>query len=71
MSPADQTPGADNVRLFSEPRAAAYLGVSRRFLQRCREQGIGPAFVKLGIRTIRYPRTSLDEWVRSLPRLPN
>lgn len=53
--------------MFSEGAAAAYIGgadapVSPRTLQRWRQEGVGPAFVKLG-RAVRYRREDLDSFL--------
>ena len=52
-------------RLFDEKQAAAYLGVSRSWLQKARCQKIGPPFFRLGRGNalIRYRSTELDAWI--------
>lgn len=45
-------------------QAAAYLGLSRQFLEIARCKGGGPAFVKWG-RVVRYRKAALDEWLAS------
>ena len=44
--------------------AAAYLKLSRQFLEgaRYRDDGTGPAYVKAG-KTVRYIQSALDEWM--------
>lgn len=50
-------------------QAAEYIGVSTHFLRNARYRGTvaghtpGPAFVKLGHRTVRYQRADLDAWL--------
>lgn len=53
------------LRLISERGAAGYLGVDRRTLQRLRQHGGGPLYVRLSARCIRYRRCDLDAWVES------
>ena len=42
--------------------AAAYLGVSKKFLEICRARGSGPRFTKVK-RIVRYRRSALDRWM--------
>ncbi len=44
------------------PQAAAYLGMSRQYLEIARHTGGGPPYIKLS-RAVRYKRTDLDEWM--------
>jgi len=44
--------------------AAAYLIVSKSFLDKLRSNGGGPEFVRLSARKILYRRTDLDNWAR-------
>lgn len=48
--------------------AAALLGVSLSWLAKSRLRGDGPLFVKLG-RAVRYPRSSLLDYIRSRTRV--
>lgn len=41
------------------------LGVSARTLQRWRQDGSGPAFIKTMTGQILYPLTELDKWVKA------
>lgn len=41
------------------------LGVHNLTLARWRMQGIGPAFVKLSRRAVRYSETAIHEWIQS------
>lgn len=43
-------------------RAAAYLGVSPRTLEKWRRQGHGPRYVRLGSRLVAYLQRDLDAW---------
>lgn len=45
-------------------QAAAYLGLSRQFLEIARCKGGSPAFVKWG-RVVRYRKAALDAWLAS------
>lgn len=65
-------------RALTEIQAAEYLSVSRSLLRQSRMNGeregrlSGPAFIKLGSRSIRYLREDLDKWLESFPRIePN
>ncbi len=48
---------------FSEPEAAAHLGISVRTLIRLRKAGNGPTAVRIG-HQLRYERAALDAWAR-------
>ena len=48
-------------------RAAAYLGLSTRTLDRYRVSGDGPVFIKFGGR-VRYLQEDLDAWARTRRR---
>ncbi len=52
-------PIAARAPLFNEDQAAEFLSVSVRTLQRWRWEGIGPAFVKVGARAVRYDQAEL------------
>lgn len=43
--------------------AAKYLSVSTSTLNRCRKDGVGPAYVRLGKRTVRYRLCDLDAYL--------
>jgi len=46
------------------PRAlAAQLGVDVEHLRRLREQGIGPAYIRITPRTVRYLSSEVAEWL--------
>lgn len=50
------------------PRAlAAQLGVDVEHLRRLREQGIGPAYIRITPRTIRYLSSEVAEWLSDKP----
>ena len=56
---------------LTTPEAAAYLKLSRQFLEgaRYRADGSGPAFIKLE-RAVRYRRTTLDAWMSAHDHSP-
>ena len=53
--------------------AAAYLKLSRQFLEgaRYRGDGSGPAYIKLGRRSVRYRRSVLDAWMSAHDHAPD
>jgi predicted DNA-binding transcriptional regulator AlpA len=57
---------------LTTPEAAAYLKLSRQFLEgaRYRADGSGPAFIKLK-RAVRYRRTTLDTWMSAHDHAPD
>lgn len=61
----DTTTQADTGPYLAPAEAAAILGISTRTLKEHRYAGTGPAFVKVGHRTIRYRRADLDAWAES------
>ncbi|MBV1835742.1 AlpA family transcriptional regulator [Acetobacter estunensis] len=50
--------------LLNERSAANYLGLHTRTLQKGRQDGSGPTFIKLG-RRIAYRQCDLDAWVEA------
>jgi len=50
------------LRFLDTKEAAAYLSVSRQFLEIARHKGEGPPFTRL-TRQIRYQREDLDAWM--------
>lgn len=50
--------------LLDQKRAARFLGLSVRTLERHRVAGTGPRFARLG-RLVRYRQTDLDDWVQA------
>ena len=57
----------DRTRFLNSRRAADYLGLSTRTLDRFRVSGDGPVFLKFGGR-VRYLREDLDAWAQSRRR---
>ncbi|RWO03181.1 MAG: DNA-binding protein [Mesorhizobium sp.] len=51
-------------------QAAAYVGLSKSFLDKARCYGGGPTYVKLGA-TVIYSTEDLDAWVTANRRVPS
>lgn len=59
------------VSLQSEPllttkEVALFAGVSEYTMSRYRMDGIGPNYIKLGPKMIRYRRSDVEEWVNKM-----
>lgn len=54
--------------LIPEKRAAEFLGLSIKTLQKRRVTGDGPKFLKISSRCVRYRRADLIAWANSLVR---
>jgi excisionase family DNA binding protein len=54
--------GADDRGLLTQQQLADELQVSMRTLERWRQEGTGPAFVRVG-RSLRYRRSDIDAWL--------
>jgi len=50
--------------LLSTEQAAAWLGVTKRFLEASRLKGGGPVYVRLSRNLVRYRLEDLQEWVQ-------
>ena len=50
-------------QLLTTAEAAAYLGVSKAFLERDRWAGARIPFIRVGSRTVRYRLTELDAYL--------
>lgn len=48
---------------LSERDAAAYIAMTIYFLRRARYSGQGPAYVKMGRRSVRYRVADLEAWL--------
>lgn len=48
---------------MTEEEAASYLALKKATLNKWRVQGIGPAFVKVSARCIRYMKSDLAKWL--------
>ena len=51
--------------LLNTQQAAEYLGLAVTTLEKFRVYGNGPAFLRLGKRSVRYRPLDLDAWVES------
>jgi predicted DNA-binding transcriptional regulator AlpA len=60
-------PTPELVRRLRTPEAAAFLGVSKSFMEKCRLTGNGPAYAKLG-RVVVYDPSDLDTWANTRKR---
>jgi predicted DNA-binding transcriptional regulator AlpA len=49
--------------LISETTVAAETGVSRNTLRTWRAAGIGPEWIRIGPRLVRYRRSAVDQWI--------
>jgi predicted DNA-binding transcriptional regulator AlpA len=54
--------------LLNTPQLAQWLGVSTQFLEIARHKGIGPAFVRVSPRRIRYRRADVLAWLAERTR---
>jgi predicted DNA-binding transcriptional regulator AlpA len=57
-----QADGADD--LLTSDQVAAWLGVSRQFVELSRIKNYGPPFTRLSARCIRYRRSDVAAWLR-------
>ena len=54
--------------LLNEQEAAARLNLSPKTLTRWRWKGIGPAYVKVGARAVRYREEDLEAFLKGVPQ---
>ena len=54
--------------LLTEVQAAEFLNFTPRALQNWRITGQGPAFVKIGSRSVRYRLEALRDWIEARER---
>jgi len=59
----------DNHELLTPEEAASLLKVSPATLKQWRHEKKGPHAVRLGYRTIRYPRYRIELWLKALSGL--
>ena len=55
---------------FTAPEAAGYTGLSVSYLAKLRMgtgPQVGPKYLRVGLRAIRYRREDLDAWMQSMP----
>jgi Helix-turn-helix domain len=62
-APLDFADYPDN--LLTETRASEVLGIAPQTLSNWRSAGKGPHFVRIGTRTIRYPKLALEEFAQN------
>lgn len=67
MSSAPDKSGRTLPRFLTEREVASITGMSVKTLQRWRVYRRGPAYVKLGGRSVRYSDAALKEWISSCP----
>lgn len=51
--------------LINEKEAGAFLDLTDRAMQACRQRADGPRFIRLSSRCIRYRRTDLKAWAET------
>ena len=49
--------------LLTQREAASVLRLSERTLERLRCSGLGPKFIRLDQKSVRYQQSALDEWI--------
>jgi predicted DNA-binding transcriptional regulator AlpA len=49
--------------LLTQREAASVLRLSQRTLERLRVSGLGPKFIRCGLRNIRYRQSDIDDWI--------
>jgi predicted DNA-binding transcriptional regulator AlpA len=65
-SAAKQFWAAPDEALFPQAALVAVTGLSNAHFERCRWQGTGPRFVKLG-RLVRYRKSDVVAWIEKRP----
>jgi excisionase family DNA binding protein len=64
MPNRDDTEDAMGIkRILRTSEAAEYLGLSPSTLEKRRQTGLGPPFIRLGGRAVGYARDDLDAWI--------
>jgi predicted DNA-binding transcriptional regulator AlpA len=59
------TPTAQGVRHLNSDQLAARLGVSTRQVERMRQDGSGPPFIRVGLRAVAYAEADVVAWESS------
>ena len=54
-----------SAELLTPEQAAEYLSLSSQTLAQWRWKTVGPPFVKIGKRAVRYDRSQLEAWAQS------
>jgi len=60
--------GKTLAQLLTEAEASVFLAVARKTLARWRSLGIGPEFIQIGTRGIRYARDDLNLYIATQRR---
>ena len=60
----------DNAELLSPAAAAERLGVTENWLEDARLRKVGPAYLRLGYRTVRYSGADLDAFIAARRQVP-
>ncbi|UKJ74257.1 helix-turn-helix transcriptional regulator [Azospirillum brasilense] len=58
-------PESEEKRYLTEHEAAELTRLSTRTLQRLRQNGKGPSFIRLSARRLVYDRSDLESWLKS------
>lgn len=61
----------DDLELLTPEFLADFLGLSKQALSHWRAANIGPEFVRVGNKAIRYPKKELLEWLEENRVRPN
>lgn len=61
----------DNTDLLTIDQVARRLGVQKQTLAQWRYLGRGPAFIKLGPKSVRYAGTDVDAWLDAQRTTPS
>jgi predicted DNA-binding transcriptional regulator AlpA len=56
--------GAPHPDTMTTPQAADFLGVSVKFMEISRSKGLGPPFVRVTPRIVRYLKSELIAWLQ-------
>jgi excisionase family DNA binding protein len=62
---AGMSEGRTDQQLFTTEESAAYLRVSKSYLDKLRVYGGGPPFLRPGKRKVLYRKSDLDAWLAS------
>jgi predicted DNA-binding transcriptional regulator AlpA len=55
----------DSLELLNTERTAKLLSVTHQTLVNWRKANIGPPYLKLGVKTVRYRRVDVADWLDS------
>jgi len=57
-----------SVPLMDERELAVYLGLTTRCVQKMRQDGSGPKFIRISRRAIRYRLKDIEQWLTDRTR---